>query len=277
MDEGGSVMFEFAMSFPIFLTVVLMLVQWVLILNARVVVNYAAFCAARSASVIIPVKYSEQEEVNQLDPANKAGKIADIRTAAAIGCLPISPMMAKYVEGAGFDLLHRLPQPTDPYLDNPLLRVKTPKTAGDIAPTLLPEQVLQMQGKLADVLSKLADGWVGGFEKLDQLFAGSTFYQVTNKLLYSYLFTEVEIEGGPQFDEHALMTVKVTHPFHLNVPFARRVLGRRLGGRDYDRVLGIDDESRPVADFLLSKTQLYSVTITETCTIMNEGEDVNLP
>jgi len=79
---------EFVIVFPVLLLLVLLFIQTTLILTARHVVHYAAFCAARSAIVYIPVEDGEYGD----DFVGKAHQ------AAAIACIPISPKLSTPVE-----------------------------------------------------------------------------------------------------------------------------------------------------------------------------------
>lgn len=77
-DEQGQSLLEFAISFPIVLLLVLAIMQFALMWNAKHVVNYAAFCAARSYIV-----YGDG------DKASLAAKIATIPVSAKVsGLLP---------------------------------------------------------------------------------------------------------------------------------------------------------------------------------------------
>jgi Flp pilus assembly protein TadG len=77
-DEQGQSLLEFVISFPIVLFLVLAIMQFALMWNAKQVVNYAAFCAARSYIV-----YGIEGK------ASLAAKIATIPVSAkASGMLP---------------------------------------------------------------------------------------------------------------------------------------------------------------------------------------------
>jgi hypothetical protein len=75
-EDGGTVMLDFGLTFPLFVGIVLVVVQLALLVNARLVVSYAAFAAARSAVVWLP----EGTEAGQ----------QHAERAAALACLPIS-------------------------------------------------------------------------------------------------------------------------------------------------------------------------------------------
>lgn len=76
-DETANATLDFVLTFPIFTTVVLVLVQLALLINAQLVVSYSAYAACRSAVVWL----QEGERVAK----------ARAEQAAEIGCLPISP------------------------------------------------------------------------------------------------------------------------------------------------------------------------------------------
>ena len=76
-DASASAVLDFTLVFPILTMVVLMLIQLALLINARLVVNYAAYAACRSAVV-----WLEQGESIAQEKAEQA---------AAVGCLPIAP------------------------------------------------------------------------------------------------------------------------------------------------------------------------------------------
>jgi uncharacterized protein (UPF0333 family) len=89
-DERGQSLLEFIISFPIVLFLVLAIMQFALMWNAKQVVNYAAFCAARSYIV-----YGDE------DKASLAARIATIPVSAKV-----SGILANV---SGFDLTSFLP------------------------------------------------------------------------------------------------------------------------------------------------------------------------
>ena len=80
--ESGQSIVEFVIVFPVLFLLFLTILQVALLLNARHLVHYAAFYAARAAIVWQPAKVSQ--------------KIKDdkIKRAAVIACLPISPKIS---------------------------------------------------------------------------------------------------------------------------------------------------------------------------------------
>ncbi len=86
-EDGASVMLDFILVFPLFTMIVLVVVQLALMINARIVVGYAAYTAARSAIV-----WLDEGEDLALEKSHAA---------ASISCLPISPASLPLLGGAG--------------------------------------------------------------------------------------------------------------------------------------------------------------------------------
>ena len=110
-DEGGGVQsVSFVLTAPIFIMLMLLAVQITQLMIGLMTVHYAAFAAARSASVWIPARmepFDTQGEnrlgLRVLDgvyaggieyrilPGNGNDKLEQIRKAAALACVPIAP------------------------------------------------------------------------------------------------------------------------------------------------------------------------------------------
>ncbi len=75
--EAATAMLDFILTFPLFTMIILVVIQFALMVNARIVVSYAAYIATRSAIV-------------NTDGGLAAAE-ARAEAAAEIGCLPISP------------------------------------------------------------------------------------------------------------------------------------------------------------------------------------------
>jgi hypothetical protein len=113
-QQGGVQSLSFVLTLPLFMMVVLFIVQVSQLMIGITVVHYAAFAAARSACVWIPAEMPS-ESANELDPITlnaeksiypnwlslelefnaipqgRAWKYNKIWTAAAINCIPIAP------------------------------------------------------------------------------------------------------------------------------------------------------------------------------------------
>ena len=100
MGTRGQAMTEFAISFPIVLITTLILMQLALMYQAKNVVTYAAFAAARAAVVYIPSEEGgEAKHSINLDGGEKIDKI---QQAAAMACIPISPRASVVLDGLPF-------------------------------------------------------------------------------------------------------------------------------------------------------------------------------
>jgi hypothetical protein len=74
-DQGGALIFEFALVFPFILALVFILFQWAELLIADSLVHYAAFCCARSASTYAAATDGGDHYV--LPSGNKKKKLTD--------------------------------------------------------------------------------------------------------------------------------------------------------------------------------------------------------
>ena len=107
LGEAGQAMTEVAVSFPILLITTLILMQLALMFQARNVVTYAAFSAARAAIVWIPARVPLDENLPLTEDSHSINldggeKIDKIRQAAAMACVPISPRAGTVLGGVPF-------------------------------------------------------------------------------------------------------------------------------------------------------------------------------
>ena len=112
-EEGSVQTLSFVLTLPIFMMIVLFIVQVSQLMIGITIVHYAAFAAARAASVWIPAQTPSEPE-NRLDPisvfeggiypswmtqpvtfnevpAGRAWKYQKVWLAAVLGCVPIAP------------------------------------------------------------------------------------------------------------------------------------------------------------------------------------------
>lgn len=109
-QAGGVQSLAFVITLPLFLMILLFIVQVSLLMHGLMTVNYAAFAAARSAAVWIPAQVGDPsdptaEHQNQLPPgivpnqpylvdvgmAQGSPKFAKIFDAATLACVPMAP------------------------------------------------------------------------------------------------------------------------------------------------------------------------------------------
>ena len=98
--QHGTILLEFALVLPIALTLVLVMAQSSLLMVGNLCVNYAAYCAARSAIVQVPDNLAPAEGPNVIgvDPYSSP-KLLRIQSAAVWAVLPVSCGSQEYPEG----------------------------------------------------------------------------------------------------------------------------------------------------------------------------------
>ena len=129
-QQSGSAAVEFVMILPALAVLLLMILQIALIVQAKFVVNYAAFCAARSAIVIIPDDFPGEAR-NRLNNPNSSEKFQVIQRGAALPLTAISPL-------PGSNLTRGVPILTDPNIVAELFKL----APFDVAPRSMMGQVM---------------------------------------------------------------------------------------------------------------------------------------
>jgi hypothetical protein len=249
--ESGGLSEELVLGFPFFVLFLAITIQLVLMINARLVVNYAAFVSARSASVWVPACYNGEKpntvRLPSEEPSRNASrkaparsdssKLDRIRSAAVLACAPVSPSyvswFSDYVRRAQIGSAETMTLP-------------------------LPDAVQNLTGPVETSLSQL-----------DSVFTGEGALGQAKRLLprwyYSSLFTEVTFGGTEKASQLTVgdngnIEVIVEHKFYLQVPYVGRILGS-----NYRYLL-----ENKTHGFLSS--DIYYVPIRESYTIRNEGE-----
>jgi hypothetical protein len=161
------------------------------------VVDYAAFCAARSAAVWIPSAV-RGEEANTLAGAtpDSSEKVRRAHTAAAIALIPISPRASTFRFG------------------------------------LIPRSA-SVGGEGAD-LRRLADAVQANIRS--GVSYGRLALDLVDKWPYATWATNVSLRNGAgavvqRFDAGGPVSARVVYKFEMAVPFAGQVLGAALGER----------------------------------------------
>jgi hypothetical protein len=156
-EEGGIQTLSFVLTLPIFMMIVLFIVQVSQLMIGIVVVHYAAFAAARAASVWLPAEM-QNEPANILDPIainedrsiypvwvskilvfnqippGRAWKYNKIWSAAALACIPIAPSH-QYLKPSAFQSRNSNQGQTVARMYQTLV----PKSAGD---SVIPGRIL---------------------------------------------------------------------------------------------------------------------------------------
>lgn len=182
-DNQASTTLEFALSLFLFLVIGLTITQVVFLLHARLIVQYAATCACRSAVVWIPAETDNEpdkgiqaEVMNQLnkyesteddDAQTRSQKMFHIKSAAAIACIPL-------------------------------------------APTSLEKGNSSAEGMFEDLVKQASLGLSSSFP-----------LRLGRKWISANRLTKVSIkppESGDRYGEHELIKVAVTHSYYLDIP-----------------------------------------------------------
>ena len=212
LGEAGQAMTEVAVSFPILLITTLILMQLALMFQARNVVTYAAFSAARAAIVWIPARVPLDENLPVTEASHELNmdggkKVEKIQQAAAMACVPISPKASTVLGGVPFigDLI----------------------AASSVAFTSL-VSVFALPSSYAE----------NGLQR----YAYSTF--ATEVTVYKA--TEngfIEQQGQSVWDyprDPADVGVRVRHRFYLSIPVVNRIIGDSWTVADFGPGLGAD-------------------------------------
>jgi Flp pilus assembly protein TadG len=196
--QAGVSALEFTLLLPVLLSLLLMILQVALIVQAKFVVNYAAFCAVRAAIVTIPAS-ARSARSGRVEPHNYVAlndlaspKQRRIQQAAALALTSISPAWSANL-------------------------ARDTGTGPDAT-------ALARLGEAAAVITALG----GGQDIAPQLLARASY-------AYDRQNTKVEIiaqgaQRGGHFREHDEITVRVTFRYFLTVPFASRVFGKPYWG-----------------------------------------------
>jgi Flp pilus assembly protein TadG len=190
-SEAGVSALEFTLLLPFFLTLMLTILQIALIVQAKFVVNHAAYCAVRCAIVAIPgnivsSKTRKQDAHNQIAIGDEnSPKMRIIHRAAALPLTSISPLLG----GAA-------------------------ATGTAINPSLL--------GPLARVAAFFSAGAKSASDELAQ----RAHYAYDNANTKVEIIPENRAQRLGRFGDHDLVTVRVTYRYYLTVPIASRILGK---------------------------------------------------
>ena len=189
LGESGQAMTEVAVSFPVLLITTLILMQLALMYQAKNVVTYAAFSAARAAIVWIPATAEgEGKHTITIDGGDKWDKI---HQAAAMACVPISPKASVVLDGLPF--------------------------VGDIIADAF------------SVFSSMMSGLGLAGEYVDnglQRYAYSTF--ATEVKLYKATESGFEEQSGTVtwgYPNGGDVAVRVRHRYYLPIPVVNRIIG----------------------------------------------------
>lgn len=196
-DSEGIAILEFVLLLPVAVAIVLIMIQAMLMMSATILVNYAAFAAARTAIVWVPkdlsgdvpIKYDPEPE-NFVAIGTNSRKLVMIRAAAANALLPL----------AG--------------------RQKTASTEDAQAAAEVTDGIREYFQAFGGTP---APNWVSMLAQEKFIYA----LRNTEVELLEYVTNERRMRsvsdahpGGKLYGETEDVVVKVTHKYELGVPFA---------------------------------------------------------
>ncbi len=187
--QSGMIALEFLLLMPVLLTLFLIILQLGLLMQARFVVNYAAFQATRSAIVTIPATITS-ERTNRTEARNQV----ELNTSE-------SPKMR---------ILHRAAA----------LSLTSISTSGSLT-DLSPGQLIQLE-KVALLFSASING-----KNVSQQLLPRAAYAYDQENTKVELIPETSSQGTGQYGEHDPITVRVTFRYPLVIPFANRMFGTK--------------------------------------------------
>jgi len=198
---GGAVVVEFALALPIAMVLSLIMAQSALLMSGNLCVHYAAYCAARSAIVQIPLDVSDDEPANVLDDGYRSVKLRRVRSAALWAVMPIcpaSPLLDS--DPRGQTLAEGLEEFFGAHWQNPPAWVGSGYLGRKFA----------YADEYTDVTMMRRIGGVG--ETIEYV-----------ELTYPYTYMA-----------HEEVRVEIDHVFYLAVPYAARIFAALDGGTDLD-------------------------------------------
>jgi len=249
-DEGGTAAIQMTLLLPVALVIFLIITQAALLFNANMVVHYAGFCAARMATVVVPLEIGDelQNLVYNPDVATNPSseKLEMIRRAAVLALAPISASLdvaeseeaegatdgGQAIEEGTRNLFRRLGADTKPWFRR-----------------------IRKQYHYADTYTEweLAkpEHWRDGDPNSDCPYR---YYQRGEWTLWGWSYIPY-CPFYPDRMDYAYwedLHVRVTYPYLLEVPVAGRVMGEmyQIPGR---------------------RGNSYREVIRVTCTLSNEG------
>lgn len=275
-DQRGSAQsLSFVLALPVFIMVLMLMVQVSQLMIGTIVVHYAAFAAARSAVVWIPARLTMSERENCIswyrpDPAAREQR-PPLLDPDSPDYGPSEGGMYFVVEpgGAKYEQIHRAAVlACAPICPSRNLGLGLPPAAG----------------RAADVLESAANALAPGLRNDSAI--GRRF---RNKLAYAARHTQLEIRFfhsnaeppliphyvGPDLDQFQFnelgwrdqITVAVWHDLAL-LPDPGRMLAR---------VLRRPDGTDPVSERITGTEGVYTTRLSATATLSNEGEQSVVP
>ena len=245
-DEDGQALTEFILIFPLQLFITLCIMQLSLLYTAKLVVNYAAFNAARAAVVVIPQSIDQEisgqinlpggEETvhnpwsnnNEDDESLKKFKL--IKKAAALSLMPICQGSKAFLDGFKITVIggHTY-------------------SAMDIIETLQLDHLINL---LSDFIGYIGD--IFGVNDVDKYTQA-----VVYRYMYASLFTNIEIldtnldvqSGEKTYSRSDVIVVRVKFPYYMIIPIANKFMGKKFNEELFND-LGLSSSTQETLGYL---------------------------
>ncbi len=236
--EEATTVVEFPFALIILVMFTVFAWQLAFMASAHIVVDYAAFAAARSAAVIIPQDLTEKpdsEPPNALIarksvPGGRLLSAAQDQLSNANAQLPagfqvpgVSSLPAEYYSPKMDDLHGSAVMACYPISGLLSTNYVNPGTM-----TGLLKQLPGVSSLPDDMLDKITSliGSDNSSDSSKQGMGRPVFLDFANRYLYAYMNTIVTVTPDtPTFTSGTPLTVQVQHDFQLAIPFARTILG----------------------------------------------------
>jgi len=244
-DQGGAAAIEMAFVFPLALMIFLTITQAALLFNGNLVVHYAAFAAARMATVVVPMDINDEDRNLVYSPEQGISQKREmIRRAAVLALVPVSARLEAPEYGAGEDFL-----PGAEDMVEAEARRIVGMAEGDSSPGWLRRVAEQYAyadgfcqragetGPVTEIELAPPDHWQDGNPDPDCPYRHHRRDEWTTwgwdyEPYCPYYHRDLPIWD---FWYWEYLDVKLTHQFLLQIPYASRFLGRAI------QVVGMDD------------------------------------
>lgn len=221
LGSDGQAMVEFALIAPILITMIFLLLQYGLFLCAVPVADWAAWNAARAASVYVPLGPGDAMIV----PPEEIGRpqaLAEVEPAGALSLTRYNTLKWKRIKWAA------------DYACAALVTPGTIRTFQEAAGSGgLGEMITQEMAGKSRVIVLLDQVWGG--QTVGALLPEQELIATRDRLAVASLLTRVRLDetsADPdslyrEFGETELISIRVDYHFPMIIPLARTILGRQ--------------------------------------------------
>lgn len=192
-DARGQAIVEFALVFPVLLVTMLAIAQMALMYNAKNVVLYSSYAAARSAIVWIP-KDTGDEMPGEINQSILSEKMRNIQLAAAYANVPISQRASWVLADLG-------------------------SFGAGLEAVVVFIDALLSYIPLASELFDYADRFAYAYA-LTWVWLGETSNEAGSFTAAGWPFEDLDFP-----DPHGDVSVQVVHQFYMVVPLVNRIIG----------------------------------------------------